>query len=99
MALCCITAVAFVFVLAILSNFIHWRVIERKKQKHYTINTKIQSIYKIIKRSLVCSLQNKLYIRLRKQQMLGPAAGQGKLLETFILLSVLINSLFVMCII
>jgi len=35
MALCCITAVAFVFVLAILSNFIHWRVIEKKTKTLY----------------------------------------------------------------
>jgi len=34
---------------------------KKNKQKQYTIiNTKIQSICKIIKRSLVCSLQNKL---------------------------------------
>ena len=44
----------------LLSNFIHQRVIEKNKQKRYTINTKIQSICKIIKPSLVCSLQNKL---------------------------------------
>ena len=44
----------------ILSNFIHQRVRGKNKQKQYTINTKIQSICKIIKRSLVCSLQNKL---------------------------------------
>jgi len=33
---------------------------EKKTKKQYTINTKIQSIRKIIKQSLVCSLQNKL---------------------------------------
>jgi len=43
----------------ILSNFIHQRMIEKKtNEKQYTINTKIQSAFKIIKRSLVCSLQN-----------------------------------------
>ena len=37
----------------ILSNFIHQLVIERKEnKKQYTINTKIQSICKIIKRNI-----------------------------------------------
>jgi len=46
----------------LLSNFIHQRVIEKNKQKRYTINTKIQSICKIFKRPVVCSLQDKLQI-------------------------------------
>jgi len=49
------------------------------KRVQYTINTKIQPICKIIKRSLVFRIQNKLYsaLRLQKQQMLQ--RGQGKL--------------------
>jgi len=35
---------------------------EKQTKKQCTINTEIQSIWKIIKRSLVCSSQNKLQI-------------------------------------
>ena len=46
---------------ALSSNSIHQRVIERKRnKKQCTINAKILSMCKIIKRSLVCSLQNEL---------------------------------------
>jgi len=45
---------------AVMSNFIHQRVIREKKTTYNKHQNKKQSICKIIKRSLVCSLQNKL---------------------------------------